>query len=105
MTENTQTVRDIYQAFGEGRIPDILAQLDENITFVQPGGADIPWSGVYASRSGVGDFFDKLGAAVNVERFQPEQYVESGDAVVALGRWAGAAKATGKPFASTWSMA
>ena len=104
MTDQTQVVRDIYTAFGEGRIPDILAQLADDITFVQPGGPDIPWAGAYKGPADVGRFFAKLDDAVAVDAFEPREYVTQGDTVIALGAWAGKAKATGKPFASTWSM-
>jgi ketosteroid isomerase-like protein len=101
---NTDIVRDIYAAFGQGRIADILGRIADTTTFVQPGGRQIPWAGVYSTPAEVGAFFRKLDAAVAVSAFEPEQYVESGDTVVAMGRWAGTAKPTGKPYASTWSM-
>ena len=104
MSSNTDAVRDIYAAFGEGRIGDIVAKMAEPTVFIQPGGADIPWAGTYKSAAAVTEFFGKLDAAVQVTEFVPEQYVETGDTVVAIGRWAGAAKPAGKPFASTWAM-
>jgi len=104
MAGNTQTVRDIYAAFAEGRIADILATLGDDVTFIQPGGADIPWSGTWKGPAGVGDFFARLAAVADTRRFEPEQYLESGETVVALGQWAAIARATGKPFASSWAM-
>jgi len=104
MTDETQIVRDIYAAFGQGRIGDILAKLADDIVFIQPGGPDIPWSGTYRGGGEVGRFFVKLDEAVAVEAFEPREYVAQGDTVVAMGAWSGKAKATGKPFACTWSM-
>jgi ketosteroid isomerase-like protein len=104
MSTNTETVRDIYAAFGEGRVADIVARIADATTFIQPGGSSIPWSGVYKRPSEVAEFFGKLGAAVDVKAFTPEEYVEAGDTVVAIGRWSGTARSTGKPFESTWSM-
>jgi len=101
---HTEAVKAIYAAFGEGRIGDIVSQIADETTFIQPGGPDIPWSGTYRNPAEVNDFFGKLGAAVAVSEFTPEQYLESGDTVVAIGRWAGHAKPTGKPYASTWAM-
>jgi hypothetical protein len=101
---NTETVKAIYAAFGEGRIGDIVAQIADSTEFIQPGGAEIPWSGAYKTPAEVAGFFGKLDAAVSVSSFTPEQYLEDGDTVVALGRWAGTAKNTGKPYTSTWAM-
>jgi len=104
MTTNTEAVKAIYTAFGEGRVGDIVGRMAEPTVFIQPGGADIPWAGTYRTGAEVADFFGKLDRSVAVTEFTPEQYVESGDTVVAIGRWAGKAKPTGKPFASTWAM-
>jgi ketosteroid isomerase-like protein len=104
MGANTDIVKGIYAAFGEGRIGDIVGRMADQTNFIQPGGAAIPWSGAYRSPAEVSAFFGKLDAAVSVSEFTPQEYVEAGDTVVAIGRWAGTAKPTGKPFASTWSM-
>jgi ketosteroid isomerase-like protein len=98
------SVRAMYTAFGQGRISDILANLADDVTFIQPGGPDIPWSGTSHNPAEVGQFFARLDAAVSVDRFEPQEFLESGDTVVALGFWSGRAKRTGKPFGSDWAM-
>jgi ketosteroid isomerase-like protein len=102
--ELVKMVQEIYAAFGQGRISDILDQLGDEMVFIQPGGPEIPWSGTSRSRNEVAQFFAKLDAAVAVERFEPRDYVSSADTVVALGFWSGKSKATGRPFSSDWAM-
>lgn len=101
---NTAIVQDIYAAFVEGRIDDILSRLADRLAFIQPGGDEIPWSGTYRTPGEVAGFFTKLDQAVEVQHFEPRQYVESVDTVVAMGAWGGVWKATGKAFACDWSM-
>jgi ketosteroid isomerase-like protein len=45
-----------------------------------------------------------VGEALEFTEFVPERFVTEGDTVVALGRFAGRARATGRPFASHWAM-
>jgi ketosteroid isomerase-like protein len=104
MAGDTDIVRGIYAAFGEGRIGDIVGRMADSTTFIQPGGRDIPWAGTYRTPAEVEAFFGKLALAAEVTDFTPQEYVEQDGVVVALGKWAGVAKPTGKPFASTWAM-
>jgi uncharacterized protein len=104
MGANTEIVKEIYAAFGQGRIGDIVGRIAEATDFIHPDCEDVPWSGHRRTPPEVAGFFDKLGAAVEVIEFVPERYVEQGDTVVALGRWAGTARPTGKPFATAWAM-
>ena len=101
-SRNLETVQNIYTAFGQGRIPDILEQLAAKVVWIQPSG--LPWSGTSNSKDEVGGFFGKLDKAVAVERFEPRKYFSAGDDVVALGYWSGKSKTTGKAFASDWVM-
>ena len=104
MGANTQIVQEIYAAFGEGRVGDIVARIADDADFIHSGGETIPWSGNYKGPARVAQFFADLAGAVNVTEFTPNQYVEAGETVVALGRWGGTARATGKPFTSSWAM-
>src|SRR5689334_18958196 len=102
MSGNQQvaSVKAIYTAFGQGRISDILARLADDVTFIQPGGPEIPWSGTSHGPAEVGQFFAKLDAAVSVDRFETREFLHGGDTVAALGFWSGTAKRTKKPFSS-----
>jgi uncharacterized protein len=101
-TRNVETVQNIYAAFGQGRIPDILERLTGKVVWIQPSG--LPWSGTSIGKNEVGSFFGKLDKAVTVERFEPRKYFSAENDVVVLGYWSGKSKTAGKAFESDWVM-
>jgi ketosteroid isomerase-like protein len=103
-SRHVQTVKDIYSAFAQGRIADILDRLSDDVVWIQPGGPEIPWSGTATCKGDVATFFVKLDAAAAIDEFEPREYVGDADTVVALGFWSGKSKTAGKPFCSDWSM-
>jgi ketosteroid isomerase-like protein len=64
----------------------------------------IPQAGLYHGRDGVARFFQTLDQTTEFSAFEPRQYVAQGDRVIALGWYAGKAKATGRSFESQWAM-
>ena len=101
---NTAAVQAIYKAFGEGRVKDIVDQVTSDVIWIDPGTGAVPWAGTWLGPDRVTAFFSRLAETVNVEKFQPREFVESGDTVVALGYWEGRSKAADQPFASNWAM-
>ena len=66
----------------------------------------MPWGGrTHVGRDGWAEFFGDLGATLEPEAFEPEEYLAQGDRVVALGNYRFRAKATGKSFSCQWAMA
>src|ERR1700730_10288188 len=57
MGANTQIVQEIYAAFGEGRVGDIVARIADDADFIHSGGEAIPWSGNYKGPARVAQFF------------------------------------------------
>jgi ketosteroid isomerase-like protein len=96
MGQNSQTVEAFYAAMGRGDIPFIIGALDpgivwneaENFVYADKSpyvGVDAVIAGLFARLIGEWDGFSAL----------PEQIVDGGDTVVALGRYGGTYKATG----------
>ena len=104
MQEPVGVIKDIYAAFGRGDIASIIGHLDEQVDFRQVEAPNLPYAGHYKGRAGAAQFFEKLGAAVEVTGFTPEKYLAQGDEVMALGTWSGKARPTGKSFAARWAM-
>ena len=104
MTTLTATVQDIYANFGKGNIPPIVALFADDIRFAHDGGPDVPYAKDRHGKAEAAAFFSDLAATVEVTQFVVEHCVEQGDTVVALGRWAGRARNTGKSFACEWAM-
>ncbi|MBI1876932.1 MAG: nuclear transport factor 2 family protein [Chloroflexi bacterium] len=100
----TQIVQQIYADFGQGNIPAILERLTDEFVWIQPGAPDIPWAGISKTKEQVLAFFQKLAEVVDIEQFEPRQFVSEGDTVVAIGWWKGKSKNKGKSFESDWIM-
>jgi ketosteroid isomerase-like protein len=103
--ENVKLVQDAYAAFGRGDIPAIIESLADDVDWQFKGPASVPWAGHWRKRQDVPEFFKRIAEAVDVESFEPGEYVAQGDSVVALGRFAGKAKPTGRRFEIEWAMA
>jgi len=96
MGQNSQTVEVFYAAMGRGDIPFVLGVLDpkivwkeaENFVYADKSpyvGVDAVLSGLFARLAGEWDGFSAV----------PQEIVDGGDTVVALGRYGGVYKATG----------
>ena len=107
--ENVQIVRGIYAAFGQGDVEAVLGQLDQSIewneaeNYIYADGN--PYTGPQAVLEGV---FTRLGSEWEVYTVTPEQFLDAGDRVVALGTYTGTYKATGRgvraQFAHVWGV-
>lgn len=91
-----QTVQRIYQAFGAGDVPAILALLAEDVDWEYGGGStDVPWLQPRRGRTAVGGFFDAL-RAIDFQAFTPHTFFESGQTVVVLIDLDATVRTTGK---------
>ena len=103
MADNVKLIKDVFDAFARGDAGFIVAQVASDVDWRHPG-KDTPYGGAYKGPAGVGEFFSKIGGAVEVTKWEPKHVVASGNGVVAWGEWAGKARPTGKSFASDWGM-
>jgi len=106
---NTEIVRSLYEAFGEGDVetafglmaPDIEWREAEN----QPSAEGNPYVGPKEIGEGV---FGLFMAAFEGFQVAPETFVAEGDHVVALGRYTGTHRASDTPldaaFAHVWTV-
>ena len=104
MDKNAKVVADIYAAFGQGDIAAIVNVVADEVDWNNSKSPELPYGGHYSDRAGVQRFFDNIAKAVTVRSFEPKSYATAGDAVFAVGTWAGTAKATGKTFETDWIM-
>ena len=75
MSDNVSTVTAIYEAFGRGDVPAILALLAEDVAWeswadnrAQRGG--VPWLAPKRGRAGAAEFFQCIGTDLRVRAFQ-----------------------------------
>ena len=91
------TVQGIYEAFGRGDVPAILAVLTDDVDF----GSEIdskmaPWHGRRRNKQEVAEFFRALGENLEVTEFTPLAFTSNDTDVMAVIRFGVTVPATGK---------
>jgi ketosteroid isomerase-like protein len=81
--ENVDLVRGGYEAFGRQDIPGVLERFDANIEWTSPD--TLPNGGTHNGPDGVGRFFATLPDTWAELHVSPDEYLDAGDSVVALG--------------------
>ena len=103
-TQNVSTIKDIYAAFGRGDVAFIVGKLADDIRWVSHLEAIVPWSGDFSGTARVPMFFDAIFQAVDVEAFEPKEFIAEGETVVSLGEFACQVKKTGKKSRTRWAF-
>ncbi len=104
---NLNSVQGVYDAFAKGDIPAVLGFLSPDIEWTEAEG--FPYGGTYIGPSAVLEgVFMRLGTEWDGFAAVPDEFIDGGDAVVALGKYSGTYKATGKGiranFAHVWKV-
>ena len=98
--KNIKLVQDAYAAFGRNDIDGILALSSNDIDWHTYGPTELPMGGPRKGKPEVRRFFDDVAKSWNFSRFEPRDFIASGDVVVSFGRYEGTAKSTNRPFAA-----
>lgn len=104
---NLDGVKNAYDAFAKGDVPAVLDFLSANIEWTEAEG--FLYGGTYNGPNAVLEgVFMKLGAEWDGFAAVPDEFIDAGDTVVALGLYSGTYKATGKSFqakfAHVWKL-
>lgn len=107
MPTNTDLIRSLYEAFARGDVPTVLAALDPQIEWIEAEG--FPTAGAYTGPDAVvNGVFGPLMTDWDGFSVTANEFIDGGDTIVALGRYAGTFKATGKAmsadFAHVWTL-
>jgi ketosteroid isomerase-like protein len=81
----------------------LLSLFDEQIEWITPGPSDLPTAGRRTGRQQVAAFFGTLTEVIEVQHFEPQQFVAQGDRVVVTGTDTARVKATGKVLETDWA--
>lgn len=103
--ENITLVRDAYAAFMRGDIDAVLSAIALTAEWHIPGPVEAPYAGSRQGLDEIAKFFAQVAELVEFTEFTPREYFATGDRVVALGRYAGRVRTTGKRFAAEWTTA
>jgi len=97
-TENIETIKSVYAAFGRGDVAAILDAVSDDVDWgTETSSKGAPWYGARTGKEGVGAFFDAFGKTMEVEDFTPLTFAadENGD-VLTVVRFAARSRDTGK---------
>ncbi len=99
-------VREVYTRYGGGDRAGVLALLATDVEIVQTG--ELPWAGQFAGHDGARRFYRLLHRHTEA-KVEPLTYVSAGDVIAVAGKFRGASRASGKPFAidvvQVWTVA
>src|SRR5690242_13580139 len=99
---NLDSVKQVYQAFAESDIFRVLGFLSSEIDRTEAEG--FPLGGTYHGPKAVLEgVFMRLGSAFIGFAAAPDELIDAGDDVVALRKYSGAYKATGKSFQANFA--
>jgi hypothetical protein len=99
---NLNSVKAVYQAFAEADIPSVIGFLSPDIDWIEAEG--FPYGGTYHGPNAVlSGVFMRLGTEWDDFAAVPEEFIDGGDTVVALGKYSGTYKATGKSFQANFA--
>ena len=94
---NVDLIRGAYDAFAKGDVPTVLGLLSPDINWTEAEG--FPYGGTYVGpRAVLENVFMRLGTEWEGFAAVPHEFIDGGDSVVALGKYSGTYKATGKSF-------
>jgi ketosteroid isomerase-like protein len=102
---NVALVQQGFADFGAGNLDALLERFEDNIVWETPFPPEIvPYSGRLEGKANVREFFEDLARTTEFAYFRPEEYVASGDKVVALGSYQATVRETGKSATSDFAM-
>lgn len=94
---NLKSVQSVYESFSTGDIPAVLGFLSPDVAWTDAEG--FPYGGTYHGPQAVLEgVFMRLGADWESFTAVPDEFIDGGDSVVALGTYSGKYRATGKSF-------
>jgi len=96
--DNVKLVQHLYAAFGRGDKQAILDRLSPDVEWTLEGPAIVPFAGRRVGPAQVEGFFDALATTQRDQKLTIDEYIASGDNVVAIGRYSATVLATGKPM-------
>ena len=107
MCQITEIIRGAYAAFAKGDIPTELGALASNVIWIEAEGG--PYGGTYVGPNAVlENVFMKIGGEWDAYAAVPDEFIANDNTVVALGKYSGKYKATGKsftaPFVHVWKL-
>ncbi len=97
MDTKIEAVQAIYEAFGRGDVPAILAMVTDDVDWAsEPESTVAPWHGIHRGKTELPHFFEALGSTVEVIEFTPLAFGASDTDVMAVIRFGIRVPSTGR---------
>ena len=108
MSHNTDALQKGYDAFGQSDMDTIRSIWTDDFTWQGPDYEPLPQSGRFEGPDATFEMFGQLMEKWDDMSVVPDEFIENGDTVVALGHVQARAKSGGEqvkvPFAHVWRM-
>jgi uncharacterized protein len=102
---NLEIVRGVYEAFGRGDLPAIINLMADDVDWYDPGPSAVTHAGHYHGRKGVEQFFARVADTLEIQTFEPAEFIAQGNRVVVIGKLHARVKQTGRSYDNEWAMA
>ena len=103
---NVDTLRQGYEAYGRGDLEAAMEPWHDDIVWENPNAQQLPRPGVHEGKDAVRELLQEFPSYWDELSVSPDEFVEDGDTVVALGHVEAKAKETGRdikyPFVHVW---
>jgi ketosteroid isomerase-like protein len=104
--EEINSLQRVYTAVQRGESDELRQSLTHDIEFILPDA--LPWGGTHHGHLGITAVTDRYEDLVDGLWADPDEFVETGDRILVLGRISGRARSSGQsfevPFAHVWGM-
>jgi uncharacterized protein len=100
--QNVKTIQELYEAFGRGDVAFIVSKLTDDVRWTSRLDSIVPWTGDFSGKDRIPRFFEAIFESVDVEVFEPKEWIADGDTVASLGEFGCRVRATGKQSRTRW---
>ncbi|MNR25460.1 SnoaL-like domain protein [compost metagenome] len=97
-----EIVKRFYEYAGNGRFAEAAALFSPQAHISFYGPSSVPHSGEYHGADGLQKFFAIVGGTLEVQAFEPLEFIAEGDRVAVLGRERSRVKDNGREFSVQW---
>jgi uncharacterized protein len=101
--DNLRNVQQMYAAFARGDIATLLDAVADDVDWQWLGPTGLPYAGLRRGRTEVAQFFSAIDQAIEVQQFEPREFIAQNDRVVVLGHERSRVRSTGRTFEQEWA--
>ena len=96
----SQSIQDLYAAFGRGDVASIVRQVSDDVDWNNDRVVtrDLPWNRNFSGKARLPEFFKAVGDELELSVFNPHTFIESGNHVAVLLHIEGRVKKNGRPL-------